>query len=152
SEIRAAVRALATRPGVLAGGVGLLGLSFAGGLGLLAASDPGMQGLVAYVVVLGGHNDLYRVSRFLATDELETPAGLRHMRAHDHGPLVYFYAHGERFVAPDQLLVFRDALRHVLHGDRRSGEAAAAYLSPAARALFDQVNHNDKPALAPLVM
>jgi hypothetical protein len=151
TELRVAVTDLAQRPYVAPGGVGMLGLSFAGGLSLVAASDPSMHGLVAFVASLGGHHDLYRVSRFLATDELETPTGMRHMHAHDYGLIVYFYAHAEQFVAPDQLLIFRDALRQMLHLDRNDARRAAVHLTGDARELFDRIDHNDKPSLAPLV-
>jgi dienelactone hydrolase len=152
AEIREAARYLARQPYVQPGGVSVLGLSFAGGLALLAASDPGMHDAIARVAALGGHHDLYRVSRFLATDELETPTGVRRMRAHDYGLVVFVYAHAEHFVAPDQVPLFRDALRHILHVDRDAAARAAAHLSPAARAVFDRINRNDKPALAPAVL
>jgi dienelactone hydrolase len=151
-ELRAAARDLSRRSFVRPGGVGLMGLSFAGGLSLLAASDASMRGVVNRVVVIGGHNDLHRVSRFLATDELETPAGVRHMHAHDYGLIVYFYAHAEQFVDADQLPVFRDALRLMLHLDRATAERAAASLDAPSRALFDQIDRNEKRALAPLVL
>ncbi len=151
-ELRESVRALDRTPYVTSGGVGILGLSFAGGLALVAASDPSLHGHVAYVVSLGGHHDLYRVSRFLATDTLETPEGTRHMHAHDYGLLVYFYAHAEQFVASDQLLAFRDALRQTLHYEHVDGERAATRLTGAALALFEAIARNDKPALAPRVL
>ena len=151
-ELRAAARDLSQRSFVRGGGVGLMGLSFAGGLALLAASDPTMHGVINRLVVIGGHNDLYRVSRFLATDELETPTGVRHMHAHDYGLIVYFYAHAEQFVAADQLEIFRDALRLMLHHDRLTAERAAAGLHDEARVLFNQIDRNDKRALAPLVL
>ncbi|MEI8256635.1 MAG: hypothetical protein WCJ30_13255, partial [Deltaproteobacteria bacterium] len=151
-ELRESVRALDRTPYVTSGGVGLMGLSFAGGLALVAASDPSLRGHVAYVVSFGGHHDLYRVSRFLATDTLETPEGTRHMRAHDYGLLVYFYAHAEQFVAREQLLVFRDALRQTLHYEHADGARAAARLEGAAGALYDAIARNDRPALAPRVL
>jgi pimeloyl-ACP methyl ester carboxylesterase len=151
-ELRVAIRTLDDSPFVSRGGVAVMGLSFAGGLALIAAADRSMRGRVSTVVSLGGHHDLYRVSRFLATDTLETPQGERHLRAHDYGLIVYFYAHAEQFVAPDQLLVFRDALRQTLHFDRRDGERAARALTGDARVLFDQILHDDKAALRPRVL
>ena len=50
--------------------VGLMGLSFAGGLALLAASDPRFAPSIGYVVSVGGHDDLARVSRFFATGRI----------------------------------------------------------------------------------
>src|SRR5262249_46450920 len=48
--------------------------------------------------------------------------------------------------------VFRDALRQTLHLDRAAGERVARSLTGEARALFDRIDRNDKPALAPLVL
>ena len=43
-------------------------MSFAGGLSLLAAADPRFAEDVGFVVAVGAHHDLARVSRFFATD------------------------------------------------------------------------------------
>lgn len=151
-ELREAVRALDRTPYVTAGGVGIMGLSFAGGLALVAAGDRSVRGHVAFVVCVGGHHALSRVSRFLATDTVQTPTGERHLHAHDYGLLVYFYAHAELFVAGGQLLAFRDALRQTLHSGRDAGARAAMRLEGSTRALFDAIARNDKATLAPRVL
>ncbi len=151
-EIEVAVQHLARDAHVESGGVTVMGLSFAGGLALLACADPTTRPHVSTVVALGAHHDLARVSRFLATDELETPQGVRHMRAHDYGLLVFFYANAGLFVEAAQAPIFRDVLRHMLHVDRASARRAAEHLVGDARVLYERIEHNDKPALAPLVL
>jgi hypothetical protein len=47
----------------------VLGVSFAGGLAVAASSRPSMRDTLAYVVSFGGHGDLPRVMRYLATGE-----------------------------------------------------------------------------------
>lgn len=152
AEIRAAARHLARLPYVQSHGVTVVGLSFAGGLALLAAADPSMHGVITRVASIGGHHDLYRVSRFFVTDELDTPRGVVRMRSHDYGLVVFFYAHAERFVPSEQLSLFREALRHILHVDRDAAVRTALRLEGEARTLFEQINRHDKRALAPRVM
>src|SRR5208283_2837851 len=83
--------------------VGLVGLSFAGGLSLVAASDPRFEGSLAFVVDIGGHDDLGRVLRFFVTDEAPRPDGTTlHVHAHDYGTPVLEDAHAEDLLpAPD---------------------------------------------------
>ena len=85
---------------------------------------------VAFVASIGGHDDLYRVLRFLATDVLtHARAGMVHAHAHDYGLVVFFYALAERFVEPDQVLVFRDALRLQLQEKRAEAVRVAGFLT-----------------------
>src|SRR5439155_24316016 len=71
--LRASVRMLAKREGIAPGGVGLVGVSFSGGLSLRVATEPDVARNLAFVVSIGGHDDLLRVARFFATDEAQTP-------------------------------------------------------------------------------
>lgn len=150
-ELRVAVDHLAHRPEVSPGGVGVMGLSFAGGLALRAVSDPAVRSSVAYVVSVGGHDDLYRVTRFLVTDVLTTPEGEVHAHAHDYGLTVFFYAYAARFVQGEGLLTFRDALRLLLQGKRPEALRVAGFLTGDTRTLFDRIAAHDKPFLQPLV-
>lgn len=71
--IGAAVVALREQLGVKQ--VGLMGTSFGGGLSLLAASDPRWASQIAFVVAVGAHDDLGRVSHFFVDDEVPTVDG-----------------------------------------------------------------------------
>src|SRR5258708_39824321 len=55
--------------------VGVMGLSFAGGLALLAASKPAYANHIEFVLAVGAHDDLVRVSRFFVTSTIEKPDG-----------------------------------------------------------------------------
>ena len=59
------------------GRVGIVGISFAGGLSIAAAGRPAIRDKVAFVVSFGGHGDLPRVMRYLATGEAPQVAGPR---------------------------------------------------------------------------
>jgi len=109
--------------------VGILGFSFAGGLSLVAAADPALAGRVAYVVSVGGHHDLGRVLRFLIRNQVETPAGLSPMQAHDYGLMVLLYGEVDHFAPEPDRGALRDALRASLHQDRAAAVAAAARLT-----------------------
>ena len=76
--------------------VGVLGLSFAGGLSLLAAADEHYAPFIQFVVSVGSHDDLERVSDFLITNTIVRPDGSTlQMAAHEYGPLVLIYSHAK---------------------------------------------------------
>jgi dienelactone hydrolase len=98
--------------------VGLLGFSFAGGLSLVAASEPVLRGRLSYATSVGGHHDLGRVLRFLATNEIPTPGGALRTPAHEYGLVVLLHGSLDRFVPAEDRALLSDALRAWLHGDR----------------------------------
>ena len=132
----AAARALRGRIG--GGRAGIMGTSFAGGLSLLAATDPRFSKDIGFVVSIGGHHDLARVSRFFATSRVEQPdGGTRPLEAHGYGALVLLYGHAERFFPQDDRAIARDALRLWLWDDRAAARARMDGLSPASWAKVD---------------
>jgi dienelactone hydrolase len=139
ADIGEAAHALRERTGAR---VGLMGMSFAGGLALLAAADPRFAPDVAFVVAVGAHDDLARVLRFFATDEIPRPDGsVLHLAAHPYGPLVLVYDRIEDFFPAADVPVARDALRLWLWEEKDAARAKAEGLSPESRAkigaLFD---------------
>jgi dienelactone hydrolase len=118
--------------------VGLMGMSFAGGLSLLAAADPKYAEDIAFVVAIGAHHDLARVSRFFATNLVERPDGPpAHLTAHGYGALVLIYGRAERFFPPEDVAVARDAIRLWLWDERAAARARAEALSPESWAKMD---------------
>src|SRR5215469_8558121 len=122
--------------------VGVLGFSFSGGLALLAAADPKFAPNISYVVAVGAHDDLSRVSRFFVNNQIFRPDGsLERLQAHNYGALVLVYSHLEDFFPPADLPAARIALRALLYEDGAAARAALQQLHPAARAkmqlLFD---------------
>src|SRR5260221_3202781 len=90
--------------------VGVMRMSFAGGLSLLATADPRYAPDIAFAVAIGAHDDLARVSRFFATNQIPRPDGTTlAMHAHDYGPLVLVYSHIEDFFPADDVATARDA-------------------------------------------
>jgi hypothetical protein len=136
--------------------VGVLGLSFAGGLSLLAASDQRWAPSIAFVVSVGAHDDLSRVSRFFFDDEIARPDGSTlHLHAHDYGAMVLVYGNVERFFPTPDVPAARDAIRLWLWEDKDGARVAAQKLSPASREklekLFDRKAADLKPELLGLV-
>jgi dienelactone hydrolase len=129
--------------------IGIMGMSFAGGLAILAAADPRYAPDIGFVVSVGGHDDLARVSRFFATNRVETFDGKKSdFKAHEYGPLVLVYSRIDDFFAPQDTTVAKDALRLWLWEDRDAARVRAKDLSRVAKekmdALFD--GHIDRVA------
>lgn len=114
--------------------VGLMGVSFGGGISLLAAADPRFVDDVAFVVAIGAHDDLARVSRFFATNEIEDPAGaVVKQKAHEYGPTVLVYQRAQDFFPADDVEPARDALRLWLWEKRDEARDAAQKLPSPSR-------------------
>ena len=114
--------------------VGVLGLSFAGGLSLLAAADPRYEPYIRFVVSVGAHDSLERVSEFLITDTIARPDGTTlHMAAHEYGPLVLIYSHVEDFFPPNDVNSAREALRLLLWEKVNDSRKCAERLSLPSR-------------------
>jgi dienelactone hydrolase len=113
--------------------VGLMGLSFAGGLSLVAAADQRFQGDVGYVVAVGAHDDLGRVSRFLVVDQVERPDGSKApLKAHEYGSLVLAYGHAEELFSGADLEPAREAMRAWLWDDKVLARRTAATMNGEA--------------------
>jgi dienelactone hydrolase len=106
--------------------VGLLGFSFAGGLALVASALPELHGKLSFVASVGGHQDLSRVLHFLIHDEIATPRGLEHEKAHEYGLVVLVHENLERFVPEPDLPVLRAAFKAWLEEDRPRARAFAS--------------------------
>jgi len=145
--IGAAAAALDARTG---GRAGVMGMSFAGGLSLLAAADPRYAAGIGFVVAIGGHHDLARVSRFFATNQIDRPDGsTTHLEAHGYGALVLIYGRIERFFSAEDAPAARDAIRLWLWDDRPAARLRAEALSPEGKATMAIVLDGRADQLAP---
>lgn len=145
-EIGAAAHLLHERTGEK---VGIMGLSFSGGLSLLAASNPKYSGDIGFVVSIGGHHDLARVSEFLATDKIPRPDGtVEELKAHEYGALVLVYSHPEDFFSSSDVDLARQAVRLQLWEKPDEARAAASRMTPAGRAKIELLLAHKKDALA----
>ena len=114
--IEDAVTWMTKRPDLAPDGrVGIVGISFAGGLSISAASRPSIRDKVAFVLSFGGHGDLTRVMRYLATGEAPQVAGLETHPPHDYGVAVILYGLADRGVVPmDQVAALREGIETFL--------------------------------------
>jgi dienelactone hydrolase len=119
------------RDHVSADRVGLLGFSFAGGLALVAAARPELEGKLSFVTSVGGHQDLSRVLHFLIHDEITTPAGVVHEKAHEYGLVVLVYGNLEHFAPAPDLPVLRGAFKAWLEEDRARARTFASQCTTA---------------------
>jgi dienelactone hydrolase len=149
--IRESVSYLASRRDrVAAPRVGLLGFSFAGGLALVAVRDPKTASLVSAVTSVGGHHDVRRVLRFLIHNEIETPHGVVHQKAHEYGLVVLVYGNLEHFVPAADLPAMREGFKAWLHEDQKSARVAAqARTTPEAERLWQLLEKGQLQTLAP---
>ena len=146
-----AIRSLRAEAG--APKVGVLGLSFAGGLALLAAADPHYSDSTAFVAVIGAHDDLPRVLRFFATNQIELPDHtMKPMQAHEYGPLVAVYAHPEAFFPANDAENAHIAIRYLLWEQLDRSHAEAAKLSPEGQRLMKLLYEHHTEALAPVIL
>jgi dienelactone hydrolase len=128
--------------------VGLMGMSFGGGIALLTAADPRFADQVAFVVAIGAHDDLGRVTRFFVTNTAVAPSGTeRPLHAHEYGATVAVYARVASFFPAEDVPAARVALRKWLEQDREAARAAAAALSPASRAKVEKLFAADVAAV-----
>jgi pimeloyl-ACP methyl ester carboxylesterase len=136
--VGAAVEALRTRLGVER--VGLMGMSFGGGISLLAAADARFAERVSFVVAVGAHDDLGRVSRFFVGDAIPQPSGeIQKLHAHGYGVTVLVYSHVEDFFPTEDVPAARDALRLWLWEKRDDARRAAEALSAPSKAKLDKL-------------
>jgi dienelactone hydrolase len=119
--------------------VGVMGMSFGGGVSLLAAADERFKDDIAFVVAVGGHGDLARVSAFFATDP----------KAHEYGATVLVYTHVEDFFPAADVPAAQEALRLWLHEARDDARRAAKELSSPSRAKVEKLFAADVASLRP---
>lgn len=128
--------------------VGVLGLSFSGGLALMAAADPRYRNDIAFVVSVGGHDDMARVSRFLTTGKTARPDGAEvTILPHEYGALILVYSQVDRFFSPRDAPIATQALRLLLYEQPDAARAKAAELSPDGRAKMDLLFSKHREAL-----
>ena len=146
--------------------VGMAGISFSGGLSISAAGRDSIRDKVAFVFSFGGHGDLSRVLKYLATGEAMTVAGIHSPPPHDYGVAVILYQLADRGIVPgDQVEALRQAVETFLLGSQltivnmdqanatfaRAREMAAALPEPA-RTYMGYVNDRAVKRLGPVLM
>ncbi len=116
------------------GRIGIIAVSFAGGLSIVAAGRERIRDHVKFVVSLGGHGDMRRVMRYLATGVAPHVEGLDNHRPHDYGVAVILNSLADRGVVPlEQAGPLREAVETYLKASQ-----ATVISDAAARPIFEQ--------------
>ena len=105
------------------GKIGMLGISFSGGLSIVAAGRAKLRDKVSYVMSFGGHGDLPRVMKYLASGNApEMPpldeakqyvAGAENVTIkppHDYGVAVVLSGVADHLVPPEQVVPLREGI------------------------------------------
>jgi dienelactone hydrolase len=164
--IEDAVAWMAARPDLAPDGrVGIIGISFAGGLSIVASGRPSIRESVAFVLSFGGHGDLQRVMRYLATGEAPRVPGVEAHPPHDYGVAVILYAGADRVVPPEQVAGLRNGVETFLLAsqltlvdmDRANATFAKARemvesLPEPSATYLTYVNDRDVKALGPVLL
>ena len=111
---------MVTRPDLAPDGrVGIVGISFAGGLSVVAAARPSIRDKVAFVLSFGGHADMPRVMRYLATGEEAHVPGVETLPPHDYGVAVILYGLADQgIVPPEQVAPLRKGVETFLYASQ----------------------------------
>jgi acetyl esterase/lipase len=141
--------------------IGIMGISFAGGLSIVAAGRPALRDRVAFVLSFGGHGDLPRTLRYLATGT--QPDGT-HRAPHDYGVAIILLGVADRIVPGPQAPALRAAILSFLEASRldmvdkaeasrefAQARALADTLPEPSRTLMTYVNNRDVAHLGPIL-
>jgi len=154
---------LTQQPGGAADGrIGMMGISFAGGLSIVAAGRSPLRDRVSFVLSFGGHGDLPRTLRYLATGI--QPDGV-HRPQHDYGVAIILLGAAKHIVPPDQVAPLDQAILSFLEASRLDmvdkAQAAAEFtrartladtLPEPSRTLMSYVNTRDVAHLGPILV
>ena len=140
--IEDAVAWMAKQPQLASDGrVGIIAVSFSGGLAIVAAGRDSVRDKVAYVVSLGGHGDMRRVMKYLATGVAPKVDGLGNHAPHDYGVAVILNTLADRVVPADQAAPLREAIETYLRASQATviSDAAAAPIFAQARTMAESL-------------
>src|SRR5687768_18303125 len=117
------------------GRVGIIAVSFSGGLSIVAAGRERIRDRVKFIVSLGGHGDMRRVMRYLATGIAPRVEGLENHAPHDYGVAVILNTLADHGVVPlEQAVPLQNAIDTYLRASQAtvvSDEAAAPIFAQA---------------------
>jgi pimeloyl-ACP methyl ester carboxylesterase len=132
---------------------GVVGISFAGGLALMAAAEQHGPAPIGFVVSVGAHHDLHRLSRYYAGEPVFGPNGERaDVAPHPYGARVMIREHLERFFGPADLPLARRALDTYLRDQHAAARKLAEGLSESAKSsMATLLGSATSPALAHLL-
>ena len=148
------------------GRVGIVGISFAGGLSIVAAGRPSIRDRVAFILSFGGHGDLRRVMKYLATGKAPHVEGLEAHPPHDYGVAVILYGLADQGIVPgDQVAALREGIYTFLYASQLTlvnmdqanatfarARTLAAALQEPSRTYMNYVNDRAVDKLGPVLV
>ena len=148
------------------GKIGIVGISFAGGLSIASAGRAAIRDKLAFVVSFGGHGDLPRVMRYLATGIAPSVPGVTTHPPHDYGVAVILYGLADRGIVPaEQVQPLRDGIATFLLASQmtlvdmdkanagfKQAIAMAQALPEPARTYLTYVNERNVAKLGPALL
>jgi pimeloyl-ACP methyl ester carboxylesterase len=115
--------------------VGVIGISFAGGLALMAADHAAEADAIAFVVALGAHHDLMRLTRYYAGLDVRGPQGeTSATQPHPYGARVMLRQHLARLFTSGDIDAATQAMDLYLQDQHTHARQAALALSTAGQA------------------
>ena len=120
------------------GKIGIIAVSFSGGLSVVAAGRDRIRDHVKFVVSMGGHGDMRRVMRYLATGIAPKVDGVENHPPHDYGVAVILNTLADYGVVPaTQAAPLQSAIETYLRASQATviSDAAAAPIFAQARTM-----------------
>lgn len=120
------------------GTIGIIAVSFSGGLSVVAAGRDRIRDRVKFVVSMGGHGDMRRVMRYLATGIAPKVDGIDNHPPHDYGVAVILNTLADYGVVPTaQAAPLQSAIETYLRASQATviSDAAAAPIFAEARTM-----------------
>ena len=159
------------------GKIGMLGISFSGGLSIVAAGRSALRDKVSYVMSFGGHGDLPRVMKYLASgnapampplgEATQNVAGAENVTIkppHDYGVAVVLSGVADQLVPAEQVAPLREGILTFLLAssldmtDKARAESAfkrarafERTLPEPASTLMRHVNDRDVEEMGPIL-
>jgi len=132
---------------------GIIGISFAGGLALMAAAEQNGTTPIGFVVSVGSHHDLARLSDYYAGKPVFGPNGEHtDVAPHPYGARVMIREHLDRFFSPADLPLAQRALDSYLRDRHDLARRQAVGLSPSGQpTMATLLDDATSPALAQLL-
>jgi dienelactone hydrolase len=118
---------------------GLVGISYSATLGLIAASRPELRGRLRYAVAFGGYYDFLDAVHYSLTGKYDKGGVRLDLAPHPYARVVFYYNALDDMPAVPEPRRVRRILRLRLEDRVAEADRERAMLSPAARALVDDM-------------
>lgn len=132
------------------GKVGLIGISFSGGLSIVAAGRRPIRDSLSFVMSIGGHGDLYRASRYLATGEIAGSGA--YPKPHDYGVGILLLNLSRHLVPAEQEAGLSAGVAAFLGEHPAEGHRLMESLPSPASQILRWVENRDAASVGPMLV